>query len=397
MVPARAGRTSSTSAPRCSVALSPCHRAVPWRMRNRRSGHASRRARVPVERQVADPDLVLGIEDRQPVGDVVDVLVVGAGDGRMNAEADDVEAARPRRTGERAEVVAGGAVALHRRGELDEDPARPAVERLDVGDRADGEDRAGVRGRLQRRGEDDGSEPAGQTGELVDGADGDGVGELGGDLGEHRPAEAVAVALDDGHESRAAASDPVDLRPPRGGVDGEPQGHGRGPYPRPRLRRGRAPGPGLELGDQRRRVALGDHALPHAGAVGEVVDETGDASVEQRRERGERGDPAAPVATPARRRRAAATRPGGPRRRACARRTGGRDRRGAAIRPGGRRGAWARARRWSPRRGRARRAAGRRRGAPTPRRSNRSRGPGRARRDGGGPAARPTSRSRRVG
>jgi hypothetical protein len=59
----------------------------------------------------------------------------------------------------------------------------------------------------------------------VDRADGDGGGELGGDLGEDGTTEPVAVALDDRDEPWTPPGDPVDVRPPARVVDGQPKRH----------------------------------------------------------------------------------------------------------------------------------------------------------------------------
>jgi hypothetical protein len=195
---------------------------------------------VTVERQMTDPDLVVGVEHGEPGGDVVGVLVVGAGHGRVDAEPDDVEARGPGRPGKGAEVLPNGAVTLHRRGQLQQHPSRPSVERLDVGDRTDREDRSGVGRRLERRSEHDRHQAAGQPGQFVNRPDGDDGGELGGDLGERGPSEAVSVALDDGHESGAAPNHPVDMGPPRARVDGEAQRHVSRRYRPPATSSGRA-------------------------------------------------------------------------------------------------------------------------------------------------------------
>ena len=62
---------------------------------------------VAVGRQVAHPHLVVGLQHVEPRRDVVEVLVVGAGDRRVDAEPDDVEPGGARGPRDRAEVVDG--------------------------------------------------------------------------------------------------------------------------------------------------------------------------------------------------------------------------------------------------------------------------------------------------
>ncbi len=125
--------------------------------------------------------------------------------------------------------------------------------------------------------------PAGTSVELVHGADGDRVGEPGGEHAELGASEPVAVALDDGDEPGVLAGDAVDVPAPRLGVDGQPQRHAD------------ATGPGRERGEQRSRLTLGNDALPEPDAVGEVVDEPGNATAEERRDGGGYGDDAYPA------------------------------------------------------------------------------------------------------
>ncbi len=132
-------------------------------------------------------------------------------------------------------VGAGAPVALHRRCQLDEDPAVPAGERGDVGRIADREDRAHplVRAATTSAAFRVGVSTTGVTadGELVEfvhGADGDRVGELGGRLGEPRPTEPVSVALHDGDEPLHRTGNAGDMAAPQCGADG--QSHARRPY-----------------------------------------------------------------------------------------------------------------------------------------------------------------------
>ena len=129
-----------------------------------------------------------------------------------------------------------------------------------------------------------GSTPAGTSVELVHGADGDRVGEPGGEHAELGASEPVAVALDDGDEPGVLAGDAVDVPAPR-----PVSTVSRSVTPMRPGRRTR------ERGEQRSRLTLGDDALPEPDAVGEVVDEPGNATAEKRRDGGGYGDDACPA------------------------------------------------------------------------------------------------------
>ena len=114
---------------------------------------------------------------------------------------------------------------MHRRREFDEHLSGPVRQCLDVDRIADGEHRRrGRRGR-EGRGEHHGVEFIGEPVEFVDGADGDGVGELRCDTGQFGPAEAIAVALDDGNESVDAVDDLRHVAAPHRAADGQPDRH----------------------------------------------------------------------------------------------------------------------------------------------------------------------------
>ena len=245
-----------------------------------------------------------------------------------------VEPGGAHRGGERAELVAGRAEAAHRRRQLDDDAAGPAGEGVHVVQRTDGEDDRRVGRRVARRRQHRGGDPGRDVIELVDRADGDRVRQLGGDGGQRAAPEPVAVALDDGDDAGQRPGDVLDVGVPRVGVDGQPHGHRSATVLAQARRRmaagsavGRLPGPRREPRAQRSGLALGEHALPQPGAVGEVVDEPRDAAAQQRRHDGHRGQPTDALGDDGAGDDAPATRRGGRRRRGGARRTGARARR----------------------------------------------------------------------
>ena len=166
------------------------------------------------------------IEMRHESGDLVDMIVVGAVQRRMDRQTHDLGSRCPHSVDQSMDDVRVDAVTIHRRTNLHEGP--PAARRRDVLVGADGDDRIGTQvGRRSGEWGEYHRNAIGRNGVgLVGGADRDVVGDQGSALGEPGSAEAVAIALDHRHRVGDPARDRGDVGFPGSAVDMQHQSHG---------------------------------------------------------------------------------------------------------------------------------------------------------------------------